>query len=408
MSTQPLQALAGKFADAYAARAADPARALAAERFRAEGLPTPRVEAWHYTPLAALADVALAAPARDPAVLAARIPDLGVPRLVFGNGRYRADLSTPPADLAVRTGAPAWGVLPEGLQHHLVALNTMFAEDGAEIVVPPGTDAGVLMLVHLATGGASHPRHAVRLGANARLTLVEIALGEGAAFHNPVITFAVGEGATVVHTVLQEESAEAIHLATVFAEVAKGATYDSFLLTLGGRLARREMHTRLAGPGAAAHLNAAQLLGGTQHADFTTDVVHASANATSRQTVKNVLAGHARGVFQGRILVERDAQKTDGYQMNQGLLLSPTAELDVKPGLEIYADDVKCSHGTAIGEIDPEQLFYLRSRGIPEGEARAMLVRAFIGEALDGIAFAPVRAAMEERIGIWWEAQQAS
>jgi Fe-S cluster assembly protein SufD len=113
-------------------------------------------------------------------------------------------------------------------------------------------------------------------------------------------------------------------------------------------------------------------------------------------------------VFQGSILVERDAQKTDGYQMNQALLLSPTAEVDAKPGLEIYADDVKCSHGTAIGELDADQLFYLRSRGVPEREARAMLVRAFIGEALDGISFVPLRDEMERRIGAWWEAQQGS
>jgi Fe-S cluster assembly protein SufD len=284
----------------------------------------------------------------------------------------------------------------------------MLAEDGAEITVPAGIDGGVLVLAHLATGGGFHPRHAVRLGEGARLVLVEIAIGRGAAFHNPVICCEVSRGATLVHTVLQDESAEAVHLATIHAEVAAGATYDSFMLALGARLARRELHVRLAGPGAVAHLNAAQLAGGSQHLDFTTSVVHAAPSATSRQTVKNVLAGRARGVFQGSILVERDAQKTDGYQMNQALLLSPTAEVDAKPGLEIYADDVKCSHGTAIGELDADQLFYLRSRGVPEREARAMLVRAFIGEALDGISFVPLRDEMERRIGAWWEAQQGS
>lgn len=408
MSARPLQALAEGFLAQYEKRTADSVRELAAARFRAEGLPTPGVEVWHYTPLNALAEAPFATPAGDPSALIGELPDFGVPRLVFGNGHYCADLSTPPEGIGVRTGAPAWGHISEGAVHHLVALNTMLAEDGADIVVPPGHDGGVLVLAHIATGGAFHPRHAVRLGAGAKLSLIEIAIGRGPSFHNPVICCEVCEGAALVHTVLQDESAEAVHLATVYAEVAAGATYDSFMLALGGRLARRELHTRLGGVGAAAHLNAAQLLGGVQHADFTTSVVHAAPSATSRQTVKNVLAGRARGVFQGRILVERGAQKTDGYQMNQALLLSPTAEVDAKPGLEIYADDVKCSHGTAIGELDPEQLFYLRSRGIPEREARALLVRAFIGEALDGIAFQPVREEMERRIGAWWEAQQAS
>ncbi len=162
----------------------------------------------------------------------------------------------------------------------------------------------------------------------------------------------------------------AFHLATLYVAIAANGTYDSFTLNLGGRLARTEIHAELTGPGATAHLNAAQLLAGTQHADFTTVVRHAAPHGTSRQTVKNVLAGRSRGVFQGRIEVARHAQKTDGYQMNQALLLSPDAEIDSKPELEIFADDVKCSHGATVGELDAEQLFYLRSRGIPDAEAR--------------------------------------
>ena len=184
--------------------------------------------------------------------------------------------------------------------------------------------------------------------------------------------------------------------------MAEGGTYDSFALILGAKLARMEVHARLAGPNAAAHLNAAQLLGASQHADFTTIVRHDAPNTASRQTVKNVLTGRSRGVFQGKIEVARVAQKTDGYQMNQALLLSANAEMDSKPQLEIYADDVKCSHGATVGALDADQLFYLRSRGVPEAEARAILVRAFLSEALDSISHEGARAAMEAAIAAWW------
>jgi len=155
------------------------------------------------------------------------------------------------------------------------------------------------------------------------------------------------------------------------------------------------------------HLNGAQLLGGRQHSDFTTVVSHDAPHCASRQTVKNVLAGRSRGVFQGRIEVARAAQKTDGYQMNQALLLSPEAEVDSKPELEIFADDVKCSHGATVGELDAEQLFYLRTRGIPEPEARSMLVRAFLAEAIDLIDNEPVRDVLDRLVESWWEKQAA-
>jgi len=153
--------------------------------------------------------------------------------------------------------------------------------------------------------------------------------------------------------------------------------------------------------------SSAQLLTGNQHADFSSIVRHDAPNCTSRQTVKNVLNGRSRGVFQGRIEVARDAQKTDGYQMNQALLLSPDAEIDSKPELEIFADDVKCSHGATVGELDAEQLFYLRSRGVPEDAARAILVRAFLTGALDLVTDDAIRSELEQRVDAWWERQAA-
>ena len=374
-------------------------RAAAAETFARQGLPGPREEAWRYTSLRPLTELALSEP--TPAV-ELPLPALDAPRAVFVNGRFDAARSRLPAGIEVRTGAPAFGALADEGEK-LVALNTMLAEDGVAITVPAGIDAGALLLVSLGSAGAFHLRHEVRVGAGAKLTLIEVATGTGAYLHAPVLSAHVAAGAALTHLRQQQESAEAVHLAAVFAEVEEGAVYDSFSLALGGRLARADIHARLAGTRAAAHLNAAQLLGGSQHADFTTVVRHDAPATQSRQTVKNVLTGQSRAVFQGRIEVARVAQKTDGYQMSQTLLLSRDAEIDCKPQLEIYADDVKCSHGATVGELDADQLFYLRSRGVPASDARNMLVRAFLAEALDPIAHDAARQGMEAAIAAWWD-----
>jgi Fe-S cluster assembly protein SufD len=231
-----------------------------------------------------------------------------------------------------------------------------------------------------------------------------MAVGTGAYLHNPVTEIRVDERASLTHVRLQGESTSAFHLATIYAQIAASAIYDSFTLATGSRLARTEIHACLAGPDGHLAINAAQVLRGLQHGDFTTVVSHDAPNCASRQTVKNVLADRARGVFQGKIEVARAAQKTDGYQMNQALLLSPQAEIDCKPQLEIYADDVKCSHGATVGELDPEQLFYLVSRGIPQQEARALLIQAFLAEALDFVADAGARAMLDGVLQRWWAA----
>jgi Fe-S cluster assembly protein SufD len=205
---------------------------------------------------------------------------------------------------------------------------------------------------------------------------------------------------------MQDEAVTAFHVSTTYADIHASGTYDSFTLNLGARVSRTEVHAQLSGVGATAHLNAAQILAGSQHADFTTVVAHAAPGCTSRQTVKNVLAGRSRGVFQGKIEVARIAQKTDGYQMNQALLLSPDAEVNSKPELEIFADDVKCSHGATVGELDADQMFYLRSRGIANDEARSILVHAFLAEALDAIADAVIRKQLETAIERWWARQK--
>ncbi|MCW3476458.1 Fe-S cluster assembly protein SufD [Limobrevibacterium gyesilva] len=387
-------------------------RTAAAAAFARTGLPGPREEAWRYTSLRPLAEIGFReplGPLADCAALLAGLPAIEGPRLVFVDGRFRADLSAVPSHVTVRTGTPAFGTLAR-LDEKLVTLNTMLAEDGATIDVAEGIDAGTLLLISLGSGSHSHPvafhpRHALHLSPGASMTLIEIAMGAGTYLHNPVTSITVDAAATLTHLRIQNESPDAFHLSTVYADVGARGTYDSFALTLGGRLARMEVHAHLHGEKAAAHLNAAQLLGGNQHADFTTVVAHDAPATASRQTVKNVLTGHARGVFQGKIEVARVAQKTDGYQMNQALLLSPDAEIDSKPQLEIYADDVKCSHGATVGDLDPDQLFYLRSRGVAQAEARSILVRAFLSEALDPIVHEEARAAMETAITAWWERQ---
>ena len=395
------------------------ARAEAAAELRRSGLPDRHVEAWKYTSLSGLADIGfhqaltVAGDNAEPVPL----PHLGAladfPRLVFVGGRYRADLSAMPTSFtpAFFADAPRFA-LPVAADP-LVTLNTLLAEDGAVIDIPADLDAGTLVLIHIGadlngTPAAYHPRHEVTLGACAKLTLVEISAGTGAYLHNPVLQASLGEHAQLAHFRLQAESQEAFHLSAVHARIAAHASYDGFTLTTGGKLTRSEIHTHLEGISGHAALNAAQILRGHQHADFTTVVSHDAPSCASRQTVKNVLAGHARGVFQGKIEVARIAQKTDGYQMNQALLLSPDAEIDVKPQLEIYADDVKCSHGATVGELDAEQIFYLTSRGIPQAEARGMLVRAFLTEALDMVSHDAARGLFEDALTGWWRTQDAS
>lgn len=390
------------------------ARDAAADSFARMGLPGPRAEAWHYTSLRALADIAFSGPVVPidgvPAAFR-QVAFLDAPLLVFVDGRFRADLSTADHPHSFAT-APDFGRLARPDRDAFAALNTMLTEDGAHIVVPAATDAGVVQIVSVATdlhgrAVAFHPRHHIELREGATLTLIEIALGEGTYLHNPVSEIVVSAGASLTHLRLQDESSAAFHMATIYADIASAGVYDSLLLNMGAQLSRSEVHVRIAGEAARVHLNSAQLLRGTQHGDFTTIVSHDAVGGQSRQTVRNVLDGAARGVFQGRIDVARVAQKTDGYQMNHALLLSPQAEIDSKPELRINADDVKCSHGATVGELDADQLFYLRSRGVPEPDARAMLIRSFLAQSLADIKHDAARALFEQSIDRWWERRAA-
>ncbi len=393
-------------------------RARAAASLERHGLPQRSAEAWKYTDLRRLWEGGFDEAAAEPAAAAALLRrvmnraglemdgEAALPRLVFVDGLLSAALSRSPQAYECTTFE---GIAVDApVAHPMMALNAMLARDGAVIRVPAGLDAGRLLLVTLATGSAgAHLHHRVALEEGARLSLLELASGEGAYLNEGVFAFEVGRGAHASHVRLQQDAPDALSFSTVRAHLAEHSSYDGFNLALGAALARHEVHATLAGSNATVHVNGAQLLADSQVADLTSVIAHDAPACSSRQTVKNVLTGRSRGVFQGKIVVARVAQKTDGYQMNQALLLSEQAEIDTKPELEIYADDVKCSHGATAGALDEEQLFYMRSRGVPLVEARAILVRAFLDDALALVGDENARAVLDRAVAAWWEGRSA-
>jgi Fe-S cluster assembly protein SufD len=403
-------------------------RREARARFQALGFPTQRLESWKYTRLRPLESTRFrAAGAADGAVRVEAAPALldgHAPafRLVFANGRPRPELSRtdglpegasvlPLADALARDGD--WleanlGRVGDGAGQALMALSMALADGGVVVRLAPGVALErPLELVFL--GGraeapiATFPRHLIVLEADARATVVEhhAGLGPGAYLVNAGVEIAVGPGAALRHYRVQADSLDATHLSTAHVRVDRGALYDGFALAIGGRLSRNETWVRLDGRGAECRLSGAYLMRGAEHCDTTTVIEHTVPDTRSREVFKGVLDDESRGVFQGRIVVHRDAQRSDGHQECKALLLSTGAEVDHKPELEIYADDVKCSHGAAAGQIDEAALFYLRSRGIPEALARNIMIQSFLAEALDEVADPAVRAALNGRVQHW-------
>lgn len=402
------------------------------ESFRASGLPNRRVEAWRYTNLNALAKLSLA-PAGADAVLDA-LPEgvaLAIPgacRIVFVNGRLRAELSDLddlPAGVVVsgvcelmqQTPAALQEIIdaaPKAREGALAALNDAWLEDGLVLRIKDGMQ--VDRPIHLVSVGvpqagqaiAFHPRNLIDAGKDSVATLVEshVGLGEGSYFSNGLTDVTVGKGAALTHAKLQDEGASAFHVALTRVRLADEALYDSFVLQRGAELARNEIHASIDGSGADCRLNGAYLGADRQHIDNTTVIDHRLPGSQSSEVYKGVLAGHARGVFQGRIVVHRDAQQSNGNQLNKTLLLSRDAEMDTKPELEIYADDVKCSHGATVGELSEMELFYLRTRGIDEPTARNMLVSAFLTEAISELRDPVLAEAFAERTTGWVEGRR--
>ncbi len=353
-------------------------------------------------------------PVQAPAALLAEA-EFGAPRLMFVDGFLDAPDALPamPEGVSIRAlaslleagGSLAEAALPAGFDDRAMpALNGAFLTDGVIIEVAAGTTLEQpLHLLFLASGAArmaQYPRVMLRAGANSAVTIIEHYLGRGdaASLTNTVTIIDAGPGARVEHCKVQDEGDGAIHVGSLFATQARDSEVTSHSISLGAALARHDIDIRLDEPGAGVVLNGLYLAGGSQHVDHHTRVDHAAPHTRSEEDYRGVIddAGHA--VFNGRVLVRRDSQKIDAAQSNRNLLLSSKAEIDTKPELEIYADDVKCSHGATVGQLDEQALFYLRSRGIQEQTARALLTFAFADDVINRVPVEALRARLEQRV----------
>jgi Fe-S cluster assembly protein SufD len=410
----------------------------AMDHFGDLGFPTTRHEEWRFTNVAPIARAAFVPAKPSPELPAPWSPSLDSPWvagchiLVFVNGRFDAHISQLagiPAGLRVASLAAALGESASslgnhanGLEDHLgrhagyrdhafVALNTALFEDGAFIQVAPNTVLKQPVVVFFATfPGAeptvTHPRNLVLAGAGAQASFIEIHAGfhgtrvesAGPYFTNAVTELVAGENALVDYTRIQRETDHGYHIGILQVEQGRSSSVTTHSIALGGRLDREEVRAVLNGDGAEALLHGLYVIGGHQHVDNHTLIDHAKPHCASREVYKGVLDGHAGGVFNGKIAVRKDAQKTDSKQSNKNLLLSENASINTKPQLEIYADDVKCTHGATIGQIDAEAVFYLRSRGIGLEDARNLLIQAFANDILDRIKFEPLRASLRETL----------
>ncbi|BCS35931.1 Fe-S cluster assembly protein SufD [Luteitalea sp. TBR-22] len=410
------------FDEFTATRASEPAwlqdsRARAAATFRAEGLPTTRHEEWRFTPVTGITDV----PARPVATSAADaraidgflFPDFGGPQLVFVDGRFAPALSQAhalPAGLRVSSIGDLLGTDPDLLQRHLgaairfrqlgfTALNDAWFTDGLVIVA----EANVVVespihVLYFSTGaGTSYPRTLVVAGANSQLSLVESFAG----LDRPYVTNAItevlsAEGAHVDHYKVNRESLEARHVSSTHLLLERASVFSTHNISLGGQLTRNDINATLDGEGIECTVNGLYLADGDRLVDNHTAIDHAKPHCHSYEIYKGVLDGSSRGVFNGKIFVRQDAQKTDAKQTNQVLLLSDDATIDTKPQLEIFADDVKCTHGATVGQLSEESLFYLRARGIGKDDARALLIHAFAEDIVERIRIDGVRRALEQ------------
>ncbi|MEC8673931.1 MAG: Fe-S cluster assembly protein SufD [Pseudomonadota bacterium] len=381
--------------DLSAVPASGGVRGAALARWQETGWPGPRAEAWRYTSLARLSDVdlapvtGLAGGLAGPGAAAAAGINAHVIR--FENGVVDpASMSGLPGTVSVATldgDEPAMARLadlaPAG--HPVSDLSLAVMNGGFVMDVAGAVETPVMLMFEGDDAGASaHPAILVRLAPGASIQIAEwhqSAVGLAA----PLIGYDIAAGARLEQVKVQAEGAATTHLAATGVALGEGASIAGFSLSTGGALARLETHVAMQGEGADCQLSAIYMGRGAQHQDITTYMDHAVANCTSNQIIRGVLDDSARGVYQGRVHVAPDAQKTDGQQMSRALLLSRKAEADAKPELEIYADDVVCAHGATVGELDATQLFYLTSRGIPFETARAMLIEAFLIDTIETI-----------------------
>lgn len=414
-------------------------RGEAIATFAESGLPTARAEAWHYTDLRRLLKTFHPLPAAgsravEAAAIDAALGDLTMvdaDRLVLVDGQFRPDLSrTDGFGAAIEffalgpllAKAPAWlegkfasGRLaePDGVS----ALNTALMSDGLLLKIKPSQTASRPLVLVMARSGTSPEtittRNLIAMEQGSKATIVEVHVAlAGAASAGTVNTLTdvvVADGAALAHVKVTAETEASALLSHWGVRIGAAASYRAYQLTLGtGGLARHGIAACLAGAGSSIDVSGAFLTDGATHTDTTMLIDHEAPGCTSREVFKGVLAGRSRGIFQGKVVVRPGAQKTDGKQMAQALLLSPDAEFDSKPELEIYADDVACGHGSTSAEIDQDHIFYLRARGIPEPEARAMLTRAFVAETLDKVEHEALRSALAAMMDHWLDRRTAA
>ncbi|WP_342788612.1 Fe-S cluster assembly protein SufD [Rhabdaerophilum calidifontis] len=383
-------------------------RAAAFARFEKTGLPSRRVESWHYTDLRSL--MRELAPAAGEAAVPAALPEfegLGH-RLVLVNGRagagpLPAGVTVEPLATALAAGRVALGAAMGAAEDTIVDLNTALAREGLAIRIARGAEAALhLAFVTVAETAVSvASRIVVEVEPGAALTLVETHTGPDglACQQNIVVELALGAGARVEHVRVNESGDAALALSTLAATLAAGSALASLNVSTGGAVSRHQVFVTYAGEGATLSLRGATMIKGRQHCDNTLVVDHAVPHGESRELFRTVIDDEAQGVFQGKIIVRPDAQKTDGQMASNALLLGDEAGMANKPELEIFADDVVCAHGATCGALDENQLFYLMARGLPKPEAEALLVEAFVAEALDQVRHEGIRAALTAKIG---------
>ena len=395
-------------------------RDAAAKRFADVGFPNTRQEDWRFTNVAPIADAKFPLATGSFSHAPALVSSVAVPgslRLAIVNGQFAAglsDLSAMPKGVRIaglRDGARDG---TDGLDQHLgkvfsidahpfAALNTSHLDDGVAIFVTSGAVVETPIHIVIVTSGegkpvAAHPRVLVVAGANSEVTIAQTFIGAAGDeyFNNAVAEVVVGEGAIVEYYTDQRESERAFHIANIQAQVAARGVFASHAFSTGARIQRHDIGIALRGEGADCTMNGVYLADGERLIDTHTSLDHAMPHCTSHEIYKGILAGKARAVFNGRIIVRIDAQKTDAKQTNRALLLSDDATINSNPQLEIFADDVKCTHGAAVGQLDEEAMFYLQARGLTRSEARDMLLHAFAGEVLDGLKIPELRQQIEQ------------
>jgi len=417
------QALTAPRAALPGSAASKDVRAGALAELGATGLPTPRREDWRYTDLKPLVDAALDFAPRSPdgpalAAAARALVEHGVPadapRLVFVDGHLAPELGTlgSTSGIEVRDLDTYWlerGAAREArvstAAHPLAALNTAYAQSGVWLRVADGARiAGEIWLLLVASGApkvVAQPRIVVEIGRGAEVTIVQqiVDAAETDGWLNVVTELSLGEGSRLTHYRLEEHGLRHAHTSLLAVDVAARATASLGLFDLGGRLVRNDIDVKLREPGAALDLYGLLLAGEGQHVDDHTRIDHIAPDTRSNEAFRGVIGKRGRGVFNGKVVVHRGARGIDARQTSDNLLLSDQAEIDTKPELEIYSDDVKCSHGSTVGELDAEHLFYLRARGLDEALAREILTTAFAATVIERIAAPDIRARVAAKVG---------